>query len=149
VQDVVVSPDSDPLKDRKFSGDTYELIARFENVDAREFGFKLRVGDGQETVVGYDVARKELFVDRTRSGQNFHNEFPARHAVAMEPSGSQVALHILVDRSSVEVLGAGGTVCITDVIFPDPQSNGLSVYARDGRARLVMLNVSKLNSAWR
>jgi fructan beta-fructosidase len=149
VMDAEVAPGKDPLKGRGFSGEAYELIARFENVDAAEFGLKVRVGGGEETVIGYDAAKKELFVDRTKSGRKFHDAFPARHAVAMGSDGNRVALHILVDRSSVEVFGAGGTVCITDNIFPDAKSTGVEVYAKDGRAKLVLLTAIKLKSAWR
>jgi fructan beta-fructosidase len=39
-------------------------------------GLKLRVGDDEETLVGYDSFSKTVFVDRTKSGEDdFHSEF--------------------------------------------------------------------------
>ena len=150
--DVVVGEGEggDPLKG-KLSGDALELRAVFSEIEADEVGFKVRVGEGEETVVGYDVRNGEVFVDRTKSGKNFHEKFPARHAVKAEPGArGRVLLHVWVDRSSVEVLGQAGLVSITDRIFPDPESRGVSVYAKGGkgRAKAEMLTGMKLKSAW-
>ena len=49
----------------------------------------------------------------------------------------------------MEVLGQAGLVSITDRIFPDPGSRGVSVYARGGTAKAAMLMGWKLNSVWR
>jgi sucrose-6-phosphate hydrolase SacC (GH32 family) len=54
-----------------------------------------------------------------------------------------------VDRSSVEALGQGGLVSITDRIYPPPGAQGVELYAKGGRAKLVTLNARKLKSAWR
>ena len=147
--DVTVGEGEDPLKGR-LSGDALELRAVFTDVRADEVGFKVRVGGGEETVVGYDVKKKEVFVDRTKSGKNFHDKFAARHAAKVAAGADgRVILHVWVDRSSVEVLGQAGLVSITDRIFPDPGSRGVSVYARGGTAKAAMLMGWKLNSVWR
>lgn len=147
---VSVGEGEDPLKGM-LAGDALELRAVFTDVEADEVGFKVRVGEGEETVVGYDVKKQEVFIDRTKSGKNFHEKFPARHAVKAEPGArGRVLLQVWVDRSSVEVLGQAGHVSITDRIFPDPKSQGVSVYAKGGkgRAKAEMLMGWKLKSAW-
>jgi fructan beta-fructosidase len=154
LNDVTVGPEQDPLKDyvasRGLAGDAMEIIAVFVNVDAEEFGFKLRTGKRQETVVGYDATKKEVFVDRTRSGHNFHNDFPARHAAKLEPGANgSVNLRVFLDRSSVEVLAGSGLVSISDRVFPDASSLGLSAYTKGGTVKAPMLFVHKLKSAWR
>jgi len=56
---------------------------------------------------------------------------------------------VLVDRSSVELIGDDGLVSITERIFPEPGSRGVSTFAVGGGAKLVSLRAWKLKSAWR
>ena len=50
-------------------GKALEIIAEFQVGTASQFGFKVRTGSGEETLVGYDAPAGEVFVDRTKSGQ--------------------------------------------------------------------------------
>jgi fructan beta-fructosidase len=59
-----------------------------------------------------------------------------------------VKLHIFVDWSSVEVFGDDGQTVITDQIFPMPSSDGLALFANDGTAKLVSLQIWPLRSIW-
>jgi sucrose-6-phosphate hydrolase SacC (GH32 family) len=45
-----------------------DIVVDFNLETADNFGLKVRTGNGEETVIGYDVAASELYVDRTRSG---------------------------------------------------------------------------------
>jgi fructan beta-fructosidase len=147
LQDVVINEGDDPLKGR-LKGDALELQIEFTNVEADEVGLKVRVGDGQETVIGFDARKKEVFVDRTKSGLNFHKEFAARHAAKVVAPNNSMLLHVWVDRSSVELLAEGGLVSITERIYPDARSQGVSVYATGGKARVKHLFAWKLKSVW-
>jgi fructan beta-fructosidase len=99
--------------------------------------------------VGYDPVAKEVFLDRTRSGEAaFHADFPARHRAPLEPEKGIIRLHIFVDRCSVEVYANNGRRVITDLIFPGPTSDRLEIYARGGAAKLRSLDAWTLNSAW-
>jgi fructan beta-fructosidase len=134
----------------QLAGESLEIVAEFEPGTATEFGLKVRKGASEETLVGYDAAGKRLFVDRTRSGDvSIHPEFRERHAGPLAPSSGRVRLHLFVDTSSVEVFGNRGQIVITDLIFPDPASRGLALYAKGGAARLVGLDVWELAPAWR
>ena len=130
-------------------GSSYEVIAEFDPGDAAEFGLKLRVGPGEETIVGVDPRGKALFVDRTRSGLvGFSPEYPGRHVAPLPIEGGRVKLHIYVDESSVEVFAADGRSVLTDLIYPGPESLGIRLYARGGKARLAALDMWELKSAW-
>jgi len=131
------------------AGDAVEVVAEFTpGPDAKQFGLKVRVGAGQETVVGYDVAKRELFVDRTRSGNvAFHADFPGRHAAPLAPAADgKVKIHVLVDRYSVEAFGNDGAAAVTDLVFPDPQSRGVQAYSEGGAVDYT-LDLWKLNPA--
>lgn len=132
------------------AGDALEIIAEFEIGKAKEFGFVLRAQKEQKTVVGYDVAKKELFIDRSQAGESdFAPEnFRGRHAVPLSPNGKKIRLQILLDRASVEVFGNEGIVTLTDTIFPDPTSLKAEIYVKEGKVRLEALDTWQLKSVF-
>lgn len=139
------------LESRKAAGETMEIKARFRVRDADEFGLNVRVGAGDKTVIGYDAARGGLYLDRTGSGQvDFASAFPSTEFAPVTPnSKGEIALHIYVDRSSVEVFANGGRVAITDQVFPRQDSNKVQLFSTGGRAELRELKIWQLTSAWR
>lgn len=128
------------------AGDALEIVAELAAGSAASFGLRVRKGPGEESVVGYDVAARELFVDRRRSGNvGFHGDFPGRHAAGLALADGRLRLHVFVDRSSVEVFAGGGRTVITERIFPDPASQGVEVWAAGGIATLVALDAWRLD----
>jgi fructan beta-fructosidase len=147
--DLTFTGDTATIGGKKIAGDKLEIIAEFKPGDATEFGLKVRKGAGEETVIGYDIAKQEVFVDRTKSGKSdFHDKFPGRHSGPLPLENGRVRLHIFVDVSSVEVFGNDGRISITDSIFPNAKSTGLELYSKGGSAQLVSLDVWQLKSAW-
>ncbi len=145
-----ISGDDRIFDQRGIRGDTYEIQAEFELDSAKEFGFRLRKGPSDETLVGYDASAHEMFVDRTHSGDTrFSKDFPARHRAPLLPEKGIVRLHVFVDRCSVEVFGNDGRRVITDLVFPSPGSDHLELYARGGTVKLRSLNFWSLKSTWR
>lgn len=139
-----------PVDPGRDFGETLEILAQFELGSAQEFGLKVRKGTDQETLVGYDVRNGEVFVDRTRSGEaSFSAAFPGRHTAPLAAQNHQVSLHVFLDRCSVEVFANEGRAVITDLIFPDPASKGLEIYAKGGDAKLRSLTIWKLNEIYR
>ncbi|GHO49534.1 glycoside hydrolase family 32 protein [Ktedonospora formicarum] len=127
-------------------GSAIEVVATFEAGTATEFGLSVRVGTDQQTIVGYDTTRAEVFVDRTRSGESaFHELFAGRHSAPLVLHDATLTLHIFVDTSSIEVFANDGERVISDLIFPNPTSQGLSLYARNGAVTLLSLVVYRLH----
>jgi len=145
----MIAAESDPFAGKSPRGKTLEIIATFEPGTATEFGLKVRKGANEETLVGYDTAAAELFLDRSRSGRvDFNPTFTGRRRGPLPIEQGRVKLHLFVDWSSVEVFGNDGRTVITEQIFPSPQSDRLALYARGGTARLVALDVWPLQSIW-
>ena len=144
-----IAAGSDPLAGRPVAGKTLEIIATFAPGSATEFGIKVRKGAKEETVIGYDTATAELFVNRSRSGKvDFHPQFSGQRRGPLPAEQGRVKLHLFVDWSSVEVFGNEGRTVITEQIFPAPDSTGLALYAKGGTARLISLEVWQLRSIW-
>ena len=116
---------------------SYELEVSLDPGTAARSGIKVLVGDGEETVIGYDRDAGEIYLDRTRSGTtSFSPSFPSvsRGAVQVGQDGL-IHLRVLVDRSSVEVFAQGGETVITSVVFPSPNSTGVRLFAEGGSAK--------------
>lgn len=129
-------------------GSAVEIIATFATETATEFGLQLRKGADEQTVVGYETTTATLFVDRTRSGESsFSTQFPGRHSAPLALQNGMLKLHIFVDTSSIEVFANDGERVITDLIFPDPGSQQILFYTRNGTVALRSLEVYTLHPA--
>ncbi|MGA5647550.1 GH32 C-terminal domain-containing protein [Streptomyces seoulensis] len=129
-------------------GKALDIDATFSVRDAARFGLKVRTGGGgEETVVGYDRTTGEMYVDRTHSGvTDFSPSFPGVQRAPLKPRDGKIRLRILVDWSSVEVYGGDGEATITDLVFPDPASDGVQVFAEEGSAKLDRVTVRQMGS---
>jgi sucrose-6-phosphate hydrolase SacC (GH32 family) len=138
-----------PLADSGLSGRTLELRATFVPEDAEAVGLHVHAGADEQTRIGFDARTDSVFVDRTRSGAvDFQADFAARNTAPLTPTDGRVTLHVLVDRSSVEVFANGGARVLTHRLFPDPASDGVALFAQGGSATLLSLDAWTLRSAW-
>jgi fructan beta-fructosidase len=132
------------------NAETADIDVEFEIGPATEFGLKLRKGDNEETVVGYDNKKHQLFIDRSRSGRvDFKSTFAGRHAASLKPRGNRVHFDIFLDRSSIEVFGNDGEVVLTDRIYPRSQSRGIELYEVGGKVNVLGFSIERIKSTWR
>jgi fructan beta-fructosidase len=130
-------------------GKALEIYAGLRLGNAKNAGLKVRTGNGEETVIGYDAASSEVYLDRTHSGQTaFNADFPGVQRAPLQAHDGTVRLHILVDWSSVEVFADHGQTVITDQIFPSATSDGIKAFADGTGAKLRWLAVLPLRSSW-
>ncbi|MGM0460424.1 MAG: glycoside hydrolase family 32 protein [Bacteroidota bacterium] len=149
LENVSVTEGSHSLSGEDISGRAFELEAEIEPGSSSTIGLKLREGAGEETVVGYDSENGSVYVDRTNSGEDgFNEDFATRNDAPARLIEGKVKLHIFVDWSSVEVFVNDGETVITNRIFPDPQSEGLSVFSEGGDGAVTSLKFWTLQSVW-
>jgi fructan beta-fructosidase len=124
------------LRKRSIAGSALEIMVEFESRGAAEFGLKVRAGAAEETVIGYTPREQQLFVERSRAGDNsFSPRFDDRHAAAVPLRDGALKLHTFVDACSVEVFANGGRTVLSELIFPKPESNGVAVFGEGVRVR--------------
>jgi fructan beta-fructosidase len=112
---------------------------------AAGFGLKLCTGDGEETRIGYETERQELFIDRRLSGTStFSDQFAAVHRAPLVPEGGKISLHIFLDSCSVEVFANDGSTVMSDLIFPQSQNLSLEFYMHEGKATVDRLHIWRL-----
>lgn len=133
------------------NGAELEVQAHLSAGTASTFGLNVRTGSGQFTQIGYDTASGELYVDRTKSGDSsFSPAFAGRSSAPLTLDARHgVTLHVLVDASSVEVFSGDGTRVLTEQIFPDSSSTGVSAFATGGTATVDDVQAWHLKSIWR
>jgi sucrose-6-phosphate hydrolase SacC (GH32 family) len=131
----------------KPSRNVYELIADITPVDATEFGIKLCVGGTEKTIVGYNVADENIYVDRRQSGKvDFSGLFPKKTEGHLENRNGTVRLHIFVDKCSVEVFANNGEVVFSDKIYPDPSSTGIEFFSNNGTINVTHVEMYELKN---
>jgi len=114
-----------------FESEAYELIAEFSANTAAEFGFELRVGENEKTIIKYDAAEKKVVFDRTYSGQPFAENFGTVRKCKLD--AEIISFRIFVDSSSVEVFVNDGEEVFTGRIFPNKNSRGIRLFAHGGK----------------
>ena len=150
----VTEVDSDLLT--QIQGDSLEIIAILQPEDATQFGMKVRCApDGsEETLIMCDVPHQFVTIERENSSladSVSHDVIAARQAVRNAPvkikASEPVRLHIFLDRSVVEVF-VNGEVTLSSRIYPTrSDSLGISLFARNGRIKIISLDIWQLNAA--
>ncbi|WP_309119830.1 GH32 C-terminal domain-containing protein [Paenibacillus sp.] len=135
-------------------GASFETEATFraEAGSGGVFGFKVRTGEEQETVIGYDAAAQELFLDRTRSGEaSFEANFAERMTAPLPLRGGTLKLRVFVDDTTVEVFANDGEAVMSAIIFPDPLSRGLELFADASASGVVVERAAfyPMRTVWR
>ena len=117
-----------------------------------QFGIIVRATQDlkQLTRVGYDFATKELFIDRSQSGNvSFDSTFPATYYAPLAANAKgQINLRIYVDRSSVEVFGGQGETTMTTQIFPSDSATYAQIFSAGGKTQNVRIGIDEVYSTW-
>lgn len=130
-----------------------EIKAEFELIDQVEvFGFIVRQGQAEETVIGYVPLEELIFMDRSLSGRtdfDTSSKFARSYSAHLAPEQNIVTMHIYVDDMSVELFANDGKVVFTQLIFPESTSDGLEIFSKGGHIMLKSLEVFDLTSIWK
>ncbi|MFT4122869.1 MAG: GH32 C-terminal domain-containing protein [Microbacteriaceae bacterium] len=132
-------------------GTVYRIDAVLSAGSAEQFGIAVRNSDdgSQTTPILYDTTDDTLSLDRTASGDSsFSTDFASVEDVplALDDDGD-LTLQIWVDHSSVQVFAQDGERTITDQVFPDASSDGISLISEGGTAEVKSLTVTPLYGA--
>lgn len=145
-QNLALPPGTTPLP---ANGQAMDITATFTTGTATSYGLKVRAGGAQETLIGYDNATGDVYLDRTNSGNSgFASSFPGIQRAHLPTNNGTVKLRVLVDWSSVEVFANDGQLVLTDQIFPDPSSQAVQAFANGGTATLNSFTATQVSSAW-
>lgn len=149
-RDVRIDAGEIDFAQRGFEFDQLEVIAEIEPKSSSSTGFIIANGAGDRTVIRYDAESKSLAIDRTQSGNvTFDDRFPGIHSAPVTLQDGRLKLHLLVDRSSVELFVNDGAVVFTERIFPSPGGFRLKAFVEGGAAEIPSLKAWPLKSIWK
>ncbi len=121
------------------------IEADFTPGTAEEFGLIVRGSGSEGTRIGINPGQGRLILDRTASGDtDFHDGFASVDTAPIKARDGRYRLKIYVDHCSVEVFAQHGQLVLTDLIFPDETSTGVSIYAHGGSATVESLTITPL-----
>ncbi|HEY5823886.1 MAG TPA: glycoside hydrolase family 32 protein, partial [Cyclobacteriaceae bacterium] len=127
------------LKADEIAGKQLELEIEIDVAGAEEVGVRVLKSGEEETIIGYDAVKEELFLDRTRSGNvTFHPDFPSIERVKLKPINGKINLHIFIDHSLIEVFANNGEQVISDQVFPTKDDAKVETYSKDGAPKIAM-----------
>lgn len=136
-------------------GVAYEFEAEMEWEDVKEFGLHIRASASERTRIGYHTQHGEFYLDRINSGftdilnredelSHFAKTFVAPH----KSSTQRIKIHGFIDDSLVECFIDDGVTVFTSIIYPDPGSRGIELFAMGGTVHFSKLTVYPLHSIW-
>ncbi|QEC67290.1 glycoside hydrolase family 32 protein [Panacibacter ginsenosidivorans] len=99
----------------------------------------------EETTIAYTAATKTISLDRTKSGDtSFHKDFSSVETVHLNNADEKIKLRILIDKSMVEVFVNDGLYAITDLVFPKHSDGGIELFAKNGTAVFMNLDIKNV-----
>jgi fructan beta-fructosidase len=125
--------------------ETMEIMTELKLNDTQGFGFELRKSAAHAIRAGYDAQRRVVYIDRSHSADSFgFPQFATRHEGPVDVQDGRVQMHILLDRSSVELFANHGRTALTDLVYPRPSDKGLTAYFVGSAPTVVSLDIWEL-----
>ena len=129
------------------AGHAYDLEASINLGSASTAGLRFTSQDGKAIRVGYDQAAKSLFFDRKNSSAvAFNKDFPADVRAPLTLDSGTLRLRLVADGDSMELFADDGQVAMTNLVFPAPGSQKLSLFADGGTLRAVSVKTWELRT---
>ena len=125
-----LNPGDNPLAET--TGDLFDIQAELGFDPANtpsDFGFVLR-GEA----VKYDPAKKELSC--------------LGATAPIDAADGEIALQLLLDRTTIEAFGNGGKVSMSSCFLPDPKNMSIGIYTNGAPITIKKLEVHRLKSSW-
>ena len=123
-----------------------EIILHFTAVPA---GASLRLysDDTHWTEIGIDLPRNQLTLHRTHSGLAVAPDFPGTTTAPLAPDRPP-DLHLVLDRSSLELYAQNGTVAMTDLLYPPTPNLRLELFSPNPQPLTYTGEAWTLRSIW-
>jgi len=112
-------------------------------ISAELFEIKAEIALGSASEVGFNLRGTPLLYDTQERVLSCKDK-----KIQLTPAQGRIRLHILVDRTSIEVFPNYGRVTMHFCFPLDTSDTSVHVFARGGRAKIKTLNLWKLKSIW-
>ena len=132
----------------KIAGFKSQYVLKMSMAQLKGYTIKLSNKKSEELLIGYDEAKDQYFIDRTKSGKvSFQKDFAARSKAPRFTAAKNSDITIVVDKASVEVFADGGLTTMTAVYFPNEDFTDLAIKA-DDKLNIKSIKITPLKSIW-
>ncbi len=133
-------------------GDTNLLVGDIEaeitlGENTTEVGFTVRSNGTNYFKVYYDVANKQLVVDKTQSGTAYVGQYGNPTMPMSVLDGNKIKFRIVIDNGVLEFFGNDGEAPIVSMANP-LQNGGMSFYVKGSDVAVNDLTVYSMQSIW-
>ncbi|WP_438351912.1 glycoside hydrolase family 32 protein [Paenibacillus sp. FA6] len=118
------------------TGDTYQLDADIAWSDIKNVGLRLRESKDKirHVDVGIFVEGQYAYVNRASIGQPDKSKRYLESKAPFDVKKKKVHLKILVDRTSIEVFIDDGEIVYSNLVFPELNDQGITLFSEGGTA---------------
>lgn len=128
------------------SGIRYDLEGVFTIGTAKEFGFKLRKGNGKELIYKYNVEEKKMVLNGSNAGPN---QGGGNFSYRLTPlANGKVKLRVIIDQGAVEAFGNDGEANISTTLYQDNDNIGMEFFTVDGDVTIDSLDIYDMKSMY-
>ena len=139
------------FKGKNIHGNSYWLEAELNVEPNTNAGFSIAEKKDKDnkvisaTMIGYDAVKQEVYIDRSKSGNEKLNAKNERLTASVTETNGKIKLEILLDKSSLEVFVNNGEKVLTTYIFPVIGADNLSAYSDGGNTLMPALKFWNLS----
>lgn len=113
----------------------------------KEGTLEIQFTNNKQEFIGIGVdSLNRLYIDRTKSGDEFSKDFAGKHYGKLNSISDTIKLRLLLDASSIEVFADDGAV-MTELFFPSELFNKMQIKASNGIS-IPELKIYTLNPIW-
>lgn len=106
-----------------------QFILSFTANQRDDFEFRLANTSGDQLLFGYDKAKNEYYLDRSKAGHVSFSDKYIQKAVAKRVSKEEnMEYTVLVDRNSIEIFADHGTTNLTGLFFVNASFDNLKLH---------------------
>ncbi len=127
-----------------------EIELQFDLSQSTASTFGVIIGNKikEKVIIGYDKAKHEVFIDRTKSGKiDFSKKFARKHTAPYR-AANLLKLHLFIDAASVELFVDEGQIVMTEIFFPNEDFSNLTLFSSGGSSSLLKGELYELKSIW-
>lgn len=128
-----------------------DVILTFDlaNTNSESCGIVLSNNKNERIEIGYDVSKKQFYIDRTEGGKkDFEKTFAGRQYAPRAADDNLLEMRIVIDAASVELLADDGSVAMTAIFFPNEDFDRTAIFSKNGKSALKKAQIWHLKPAF-
>jgi fructan beta-fructosidase len=129
----------------------FELQVSIKPETTSTSGIKIAVGDSSFFEIGYNVAKKLFYIDRSNCNNlSFNENYKKLNRFEKEIplQNEKIQLHVFFDKSIVEVFVNGGEAVFTAQIFTKSNDKGIELFSNGGKSNFENIKLWSVKGIW-